>query len=59
MVSGALHDAAEVARVVRAAMIFCTSRGGISHSPREDTAEDDLAAGIRALGIAAARALEM
>ncbi len=30
--SGALHDAASVSRVMPAAMIFCPSRGGISHA---------------------------
>ena len=32
LTSGALHDAAEVARVMPAAMMFCPSRGGISHA---------------------------
>ena len=31
------------------AMIFVPSRGGISHSPREFTADDDLVAGARVL----------
>jgi hydantoinase/carbamoylase family amidase len=54
LVSGALHDAAEAARVVPAAMVFCPSIRGISHSPAEDTAEADLAAGIEAFaGLAA------
>jgi hydantoinase/carbamoylase family amidase len=55
--SGALHDAAEMARMLPAAMIFCQSIGGISHAPEEDTAEDDLAAGIEAYGVLANRAL--
>jgi hydantoinase/carbamoylase family amidase len=55
--SGALHDAAEMARVLPAAMIFCPSAGGISHAPEEDTAEDGLAAGIDAFGLLATRAL--
>ncbi len=57
LTSGALHDAAEVARVLPAAMIFCPSAGGISHTKQEDTAEPDLAAGIEALGALANRIL--
>jgi hydantoinase/carbamoylase family amidase len=53
LVSGALHDAAEMARVLPAAMIFCASIGGISHAEEEDTAEDDLTAGIEAFGLLA------
>jgi N-carbamoyl-L-amino-acid hydrolase len=48
--SGALHDAAEVARVVPAAMMFCPSKGGISHAKEEDTDEADLAVAIEAFG---------
>jgi hydantoinase/carbamoylase family amidase len=57
LTSGALHDAAEMARVLPAAMIFCASVGGVSHSAEEDTADDDLAAGIEAFGLLAERAL--
>jgi N-carbamoyl-L-amino-acid hydrolase len=57
LTSGALHDAAEVARVVPAAMVFCPSRDGISHSPEEDTAEGDLAVAIEAFGLLANRLL--
>jgi N-carbamoyl-L-amino-acid hydrolase len=46
--SGALHDAAELARVVPAAMIFAASAGGVSHAPGEHTAREDLAAAIAA-----------
>jgi allantoate deiminase len=56
--SGALHDAAEVARIAPAAMLFCPSAGGISHAPEEDTPEADLATAIQAFGLAANRALE-
>jgi N-carbamoyl-L-amino-acid hydrolase len=56
LASGALHDAAEVARVLPAAMIFCSSRGGISHAAEEDTHEPDLVAGIQSLAELAARA---
>jgi N-carbamoyl-L-amino-acid hydrolase len=57
LASGALHDAAEVARVLPAAMMFCPSRGGISHAKEEDTDEGDLAVAIEAFGDLAARAL--
>jgi hydantoinase/carbamoylase family amidase len=55
LTSGALHDAAEVARVLPAAMIFCPSTAGISHAKEEDTPEADLVAGIEALGLLANR----
>jgi N-carbamoyl-L-amino-acid hydrolase len=58
LTSGALHDAAEVARVVPAAMIFVASRAGISHAPEEDSSDEDLAQGIEAFGLTANRALE-
>jgi len=48
--SGALHDAAEVARVVPAAMMFCPSVAGISHAKEEDTDEEDLAVAIATFG---------
>jgi hydantoinase/carbamoylase family amidase len=57
LTSGALHDAAEVARVVPAAMIFCPSTAGISHAREEDTPEADLIAGIEAFGVLANRVL--
>ncbi len=41
MVSGALHDATELAGVVPTAMVFCPSENGISHSAEEHT--DDAA----------------
>jgi hydantoinase/carbamoylase family amidase len=48
--SGALHDAAEIARVVPAAMVFSPSIGGISHAPDENTGEDDLRLAIETFG---------
>jgi N-carbamoyl-L-amino-acid hydrolase len=57
LVSGALHDAAEVARVLPAAMIFCPSTGGISHARQENTPEPDLVAAITAFGLLANRVL--
>ena len=50
MPSGALHDAAELARRIPAAMIFVASQGGISHAVQEDSSEEDLLAGIEAYG---------
>jgi hydantoinase/carbamoylase family amidase len=55
--SGALHDAAEVARVLPAAMMFCPSKQGISHAKEEDTDEADLAVAIEAFGLLADRVL--
>jgi N-carbamoyl-L-amino-acid hydrolase len=50
MPSGALHDAAEMARLMPTAMVFARSAGGISHSREEDTAEGDLRAAIEVFG---------
>ncbi|MGG7644740.1 hydantoinase/carbamoylase family amidase [Rhodovulum sp. YNF3179] len=55
MPSGALHDAASVARLMPAGMLFVPSIGGISHSFDEDTGEGDLVTGLRVLAGAAAR----
>ena len=57
LASGALHDAAEVARVMPAAMLFAPSAAGISHAREEDTDEADLAVAIDAFGALSARAL--
>jgi N-carbamoyl-L-amino-acid hydrolase len=57
LASGALHDAAEVARVLPAAMIFCASTEGISHAAEEDSPEAALIAGIEAFGGLAATTL--
>ena len=48
--SGALHDASELAGVCPTTMVFSSSIGGVSHSPREDTAEGDLERAIAAYG---------
>ena len=58
MASGALHDAAEVARVLPAVMVFAPSKRGISHAPEEDTDEADLVVAIEAYATLAAHALE-
>ncbi|UXS01319.1 Zn-dependent hydrolase [Agrobacterium tumefaciens] len=49
MTSGAGHDAQMMARIAPSAMIFVPSVGGISHNPREFTADDDLVAGANVL----------
>jgi N-carbamoyl-L-amino-acid hydrolase len=48
--SGALHDCAEVARVLPAVMIFSSSTDGVSHNPAEDTPERDLVVALQAFG---------
>lgn len=54
MPSGALHDATNVSQLMPVAMLFVPSIGGISHAFEEDTAEEDLVAGLRVM----ARAVE-
>lgn len=49
MPSGALHDAANVSRLMPAAMLFVPSIGGISHDFSEDTAEEHLVLGAQVL----------
>ena len=49
IVSGAGHDAAFVARVAPAAMLFVPSRGGLSHSSEEWTEPEALAKGVAVL----------
>jgi hydantoinase/carbamoylase family amidase len=46
--SGALHDAAEMARHVPTAMMFTSSTAGLSHAKEEDTPEPVLAQAIEA-----------
>jgi N-carbamoyl-L-amino-acid hydrolase len=48
--SGALHDAAEMARHVPTAMMFTSSTAGLSHAAEEDTPEEHLTAAIAAFG---------
>jgi hydantoinase/carbamoylase family amidase len=48
--SGALHDAAEVARRAPTVMVFSSSTDGVSHNASEDTPEDDLRAALQAYG---------
>jgi N-carbamoyl-L-amino-acid hydrolase len=49
MPSGAGHDAQVLAQRLPAGMLFVPSIGGISHDIAEDTAEDDIIRGCRAL----------
>ena len=56
--SGALHDAAVVAQVLPAGMLFAPSIAGISHAREEDTAEADLETAIEAFGSLAGSVLD-
>ncbi len=47
--SGPLHDAAEMARVMPAVMLFVRSLGGVSHTKAEDSTVEDLELAVRAL----------
>ncbi len=49
IVSGAGHDAAYVARVAPAAMVFVPCRDGVSHNEAEYTSKDQCAAGAQVL----------
>ncbi len=55
--SGALHDAAEMARVVPAAMVFAASVGGISHAREEHSTDEALTGAIEAFGELASAAI--
>jgi N-carbamoyl-L-amino-acid hydrolase len=49
MPSGAFHDAANMASLCPAGMLFVPSQGGISHSPDEFSTDADCVAGANAL----------
>ena len=49
MPSGAGHDAAHVARVAPAGMIFIPSKNGVSHDPREFSTTEQIARGAQIL----------
>ncbi|WP_026621503.1 beta-ureidopropionase / N-carbamoyl-L-amino-acid hydrolase (plasmid) [Ensifer sp. WSM1721] len=49
MTSGAGHDAQMIARIAPSAMIFVPSKDGISHNPKEFTADGDLVDGANIL----------
>jgi N-carbamoyl-L-amino-acid hydrolase len=57
MPSGALHDAAEMARRIPTAMIFVASIGGISHAKEERSDEGHLASAIEAFASLAGASL--
>jgi allantoate deiminase len=47
LMSGAGHDAMAMARLTKTGMLFVRCRGGVSHSPEEFVADDDVwAAGL-------------
>lgn len=50
LASGALHDAAELARHVPTVMLFTSSTNGLSHAAEEDTPEEHLTEAIAAFG---------
>jgi hydantoinase/carbamoylase family amidase len=52
MPSGAGHDAMVIGRHVPAAMLFVPSRGGISHSPEENSRPEHVELGMRVLAAA-------
>ena len=49
MPSGAGHDAQDLTRIAPAGMIFVPSAGGISHSPKEFSKQQDMANGANVL----------
>jgi N-carbamoyl-L-amino-acid hydrolase len=49
MPSGAGHDAQDMTHIAPTGMIFVPSKGGISHSPKEYTAPEDMANGANVL----------
>ncbi|KRV49262.1 allantoate deiminase [Wenjunlia vitaminophila] len=49
MTSGASHDSQMINHVVPTGMIFVPSKDGLSHTPAEQTAPEELAAGTRVL----------
>ncbi|MDD9901586.1 MAG: Zn-dependent hydrolase [Alphaproteobacteria bacterium] len=49
MPSGAAHDAQNMAKLTKTGMIFVPSINGISHSPKEDTAMEDIQKGAEVL----------
>jgi len=55
--SGALHDAAEMARRLPTVMMFTSSTGGVSHNRIEDTPLEHLELGVRAYSRLAARTI--
>jgi allantoate deiminase len=50
LVSGAGHDAAQLAAVMPAGMLFVRCAGGVSHDPAESVADGDVEVALEALG---------
>jgi N-carbamoyl-L-amino-acid hydrolase len=57
MASGASHDAAHVAKIAPAGMLFVPCRSGMSHVPDESAEPADIASGASVLA-AAVQALQ-
>jgi allantoate deiminase len=57
--SGALHDATEMAIAVPTAMLFTSSRNGLSHTRKEDTPPEHLKLGLEAFYRAVSRVVEL
>lgn len=49
MPSGAGHDAAQMARLTPAALLFVRCEGGVSHNPAESVREEDVAEAIKVM----------
>jgi allantoate deiminase len=49
MASGAGHDAQQMAKIARIAMIFVRSKDGRSHTPEEFSSIPDIVAGVSVL----------
>lgn len=52
LVSGAGHDGLAVSSVCPVGMLFVRCRGGVSHSPLEFAAKEDISAAVTALSYA-------
>ena len=57
--SGALHDATEMATAVPTAMLFTSSRNGLSHTKKEDTPPEHLKLGLEAFYRTVRQVVEM
>lgn len=57
--SGALHDATEMASAVPTAMVFTSSRNGLSHTTKEDTPAEHLKLGLQAFYHVVAQVVEL
>ena len=59
IISGPLHDAAEIAKMVPSVMMFAMSERGLSHCKEENTPDDKLKTAVRAFSRLADKALNM